>query len=582
MDDLQTIINEDRELFFSAIGQKINECKKKLELQPNNISIMRELAKYSSQIGMYQLSDYFLSKAISINPKCLELRVERFHYLLQFGKDKEVYAEIKAMVNKGNLFTYYDANASVILKFINYFSHFFREHKITIELLNKLLNEYPDNEQVLNTLAYAYNMLLGDIKKSRYFIARSIKKSEINSGKITMWLSLYVRTDPKKLLLITKVLKNKYKKYDQLINHFEFNAYSSLGDKIKANKSLDNYKDTDNYLINKIGIEPSYLGSLKLQKLIIKQDELNKYFETYSISQLSLSLAYLSFVISKKYELLNNHREKNINLKKSHNYLVKNKFLSNKNLVCVNEEMPNRIFKIAKKNIKKISKIRHSKLEPIFIVGLPRCGSTILEKLIFENFKVLSCGESEIIRKFILNCMLKKGNPDFLDLYESQFRNIKLYDGFTDKTLNNFPNIELILKSCRNAKFINCIRRPIENILAIYNILFDNIPWAHSLENILEYANQYYILMKKFSKIYPHNILNIYHSELILNKEKELIKISKFLDIKRIKKNSKKKFLGTTTSQWQIREKLSNNFLNKYTNDYYLINKYKNKYPWLE
>ena len=114
------------------------------------------------------------------------------------------------------------------------------------------------------------------------------------------------------------------------------------------------------------------------------------------------------------------------------------------------------------------------------------------ERLKYARSISTSCKNSN---EFILNCMLKKGNPDFLDLYESQFRNIKLYDGFTDKTLNNFPNIELILKSCRNAKFINCIRRPIENILAIYNILFDNIPWAHSLENILEYANQYYILM---------------------------------------------------------------------------------------
>ena len=56
---------------------------------------------------------------------------------------------------------------------------------------------------------------------------------------------------------------------------------------------------------------------------------------------------------------------------------------------------------------------------------------------------------------------------------------------FVDKTLNNFPFIGIILKSFPNAKFINCIRDSKENALAIYNILFDTIPWAHTLETYL-------------------------------------------------------------------------------------------------
>ena len=52
MDDIQNIINEDKELFYSSILKKIDFCKKKLNVEPNNISIIRELAKYSSQIEM--------------------------------------------------------------------------------------------------------------------------------------------------------------------------------------------------------------------------------------------------------------------------------------------------------------------------------------------------------------------------------------------------------------------------------------------------------------------------------------------------------------------------------------------------
>ncbi len=56
MDDLSISINQEKELLLSSIGLKIDNLNKKLSLDPNNISIIRKLAKYSSKIRMYDLS----------------------------------------------------------------------------------------------------------------------------------------------------------------------------------------------------------------------------------------------------------------------------------------------------------------------------------------------------------------------------------------------------------------------------------------------------------------------------------------------------------------------------------------------
>lgn len=48
-----------------------------------------------------------------------------------------------------------------------------------------------------------------------------------------------------------------------------------------------------------------------------------------------------------------------------------------------------------------------------------------------------------------------------------------------------------------------------------------------------------------------------------------------------IKNPVTKPFLGTTESQWQIRQKVSDKFLNRYSKDYYILDKYLKKYEWL-
>ncbi len=89
--------------------------------------------------------------------------------------------------------------------------------------------------------------------------------------------------------------------------------------------------------------------------------------------------------------------------------------------------------------------------------------------------------------------------------------------------------------------------------------------------------------MNNFNELFSNSILNVKHSDLILNKAKVLEEISYFLKIKKIKSqdSTTKSFFGNTESQWQIRQKVSKKFLNRYSEDYYILDKYLKKYEWL-
>ena len=583
MDDLSFIINQDQNLFFFEIEKKINECQKKLSKDSKDIPTISQLAKYSSQIKNNDLSIYFASEATRLKPKSLKLKLDLFHYLLINGNVEEVCKKIKKLFLSKNLIEG-SKDSSLLLKLINLFGHYCHDHVSTIDFVEKLYTKFPDDNNVIMTYAFVNKMFLGNIKKSRKLIARLIKRNFINQYVMSNWLDLYQKDNPKKTLLLCDILKKKYPNLIDLINHYNFNCYATIGDKEKANFYLDKNKDSLHYVTNKIRIDALYIKTLDLNIYLNKFQMLVKHQKSMNLLKLSGILSSTCLIIAKKYEFLKDFKRKNYFLEKSHYYFFKHNYLSLKNNLNSDSEMPKNLYKKSKKAEVLINKRNFNmKLQPIFIVGLPRSGSSILEKTIFENFNIKACGETQIIQKYIINILSKKQNFDFLNLYKNEFMDIDKFEGFTDKTLNNFSYINLIIKYYPNAKFINCMRNPKENVLSIFNIIFENQPWAHSLENILDYANQYFILMDKFKKLYPKNILTIKHSDLVLNKEKVLENIFDFLKMKKntIKNPLTQSFFGTTESQWQIRQKVSNKFLNKYSKDYYILDKYLKKYKWL-
>jgi len=157
------------------------------------------------------------------------------------------------------------------------------------------------------------------------------------------------------------------------------------------------------------------------------------------------------------------------------------------------------------------------KSKPIFIVGLPRSGSTLIESLITQSSNnVNSFGELHAINMSIFDCIAA-------DIYSKNFKleNFNLIinrttfknslqerygdlenKNFIDKSLENFLNIEIILEFFPNAKILHSFRNFNDAIISIYQKMMPDLSWSHTIEGIINYANNYKNIINYFKKKY--------------------------------------------------------------------------------
>ena len=91
---------------------------------------------------------------------------------------------------------------------------------------------------------------------------------------------------------------------------------------------------------------------------------------------------------------------------------------------------------------------------------------------------------------------------------------------FVDKTLENFFNIDIILKLFPNAKFLYCFRNLNDAIIAIYQSLLPTLSWTHNLDDITNYIDDYLKKINYFKKKYPEKIMDIKLENLTKDNEK--------------------------------------------------------------
>ena len=247
---------------------------------------------------------------------------------------------------------------------------------------------------------------------------------------------------------------------------------------------------------------------------------------------------------------------------------------------------------------KKISFLNSSEnylnVKPIFIIGLPRSGSTLIESLITSGTKrVKTYGESNFfniaifdqIKNIIFNKefdtnkvkfeidlkLIKKEISDRYDLKSLQDDKIL----FLDKSLENIFNINIILKIFPNAKFIHTKRNLNDAILSIYFSMLPELSWTLSLKTIKEYVRNYQHTITYYKNKLPEKIFEIDLEKLTSDPVKISKDIFKFcnLDWSRGALNfyQRKDLFSKTLSSSQIRKEISKSNQSKYDKYYFLL-----------
>ena len=175
--------------------------------------------------------------------------------------------------------------------------------------------------------------------------------------------------------------------------------------------------------------------------------------------------------------------------------------------------------------------------QPIFILGMPRSGTTLVEQIISRHSRVHGCGElpciEQAIRRLGKNRMQCVYPDDFWHVRQSEFEieareylswvkrlhDIKS-DYLTDKMPFNFPHVWLIKAMFPDSAIVNCQRHPLDVILSNYFQLYgSDVGFLYDLESLAKYYIQYHRLMIEWKAIFGDQIYNVVYEDLVADVE---------------------------------------------------------------
>lgn len=183
---------------------------------------------------------------------------------------------------------------------------------------------------------------------------------------------------------------------------------------------------------------------------------------------------------------------------------------------------------------------------PIFIVGMPRSGTTLLEQVFHAHKDVFGAGELSIMGTLVkdrfkdmrsFEKQLGKGKvteQTFLEMgaaYIEKVREIESDSPFiTDKMPHNFLQVGFIKLALPNAKIIHSYRNPIDNTFAIFKQIFgnDGHQYGYDLVELGQYHNKYRELMAHWDEIFPGDIFECRYEDMVADLESQTRKVLDF------------------------------------------------------
>ncbi|HEX5787094.1 MAG TPA: sulfotransferase [Woeseiaceae bacterium] len=182
--------------------------------------------------------------------------------------------------------------------------------------------------------------------------------------------------------------------------------------------------------------------------------------------------------------------------------------------------------------------------DPIFIVGLPRSGSTLVEQILATHSKVEGTSELPILSRIVGSIgryrpdnvaypeALKELRSKDWRAYGQQFleecRRHRYTDKpfFTDKLPNNFPHVGFIHLILPNAKIINARRHPLDSCLGAYKQLFGHGQhFTYDMFELSEYYKLYDAMMRHWHDVLPGKVLDVHYEETVTDLESQVRRI---------------------------------------------------------
>ena len=421
------------------------------------------------------------------------------------------------------------------------------------------------SQQDMRELQYLYNSNEFYILENK---ARGLLKKYNKSVELQNILG-FALSSQRKLIDATKIFEKIIKTQPD----FYF-AYNNMGNVLKDLCKLDEakiyyqkcIKINPNYIEAYIGLGKIFLDLNKLDKsaAVFKQalklkpengelhrrlSQVIKYEQTSShVKDMEKIISsgnathnqqmHLSFALGKAYEDMKSYDKAFLHWKKGN-------FLKRKE-IKYSTKYQARLVKIVKENFtndlfEKFKNYGNRDNTLIFIVGMPRSGTTLVQQIISSHPKVFGVGESNQFSNKINECFFKENgflkenlynfDPiNFNKIGEEYIKNIRQLSADTKhilvKDLLNFTWLGFIKLIFPNAKIIHCVRNPMDTCVSLFkNYFVGGVDFSYDLIELGEYYNLYRDVMLFWNNILPNYYVNIFYEELINDPKKQIEKL---------------------------------------------------------
>ena len=436
-----------------------------------------------------------------------------------------------------------------------------------IDLYKKAISLNNNFSEAYNNLANTQK-IMGDNKNATYNYTQAIKSNNSNLGAYFNLANLY-RSEKKFEEAI-----NNYKKVLELNPKF-VESMNNIG---SINLILGNFENGLKYFVEAIEIDKfnsesyyNYVSAkkitdddkvfLKLKNLIEEEKlpEVQNFKMYYSLSKSyfdinnkELGFKYLEFASNFKLkEIENSYKKQSKDFKKIKEYFQINK---------------------------KISGISNNfKTTPIFILGMPRSGTSLIEQIVSNHSEVYGAGELDLLPISVENSdwqnstnfeeVVQKIRNEYLE--KISLLTNKNY--ITDKLPGNFKRIGFILNAFPECKIIHLQRNPMAICWSNYKSNFNSTGMAFTLSQ--EYTAEYYLLYRDlinfWKKKYSKKIINVNYEHFVENFEVEVKKLFSKLNLdweKQLYDFHKNERPVETASFKQVRNKIYKNSSEQWKN----------------
>ncbi|MDC6469699.1 sulfotransferase [Candidatus Pelagibacter sp. Uisw_099_02] len=417
-----------------------------------------------------------------------------------------------------------------------------RQIKLSVKYFIGALDQEPNNIAAINNLANSYKAL-GRIELAEKLYKKAI---DLNPGYINA-LNNYGNL---------KLQLNDFKEATDLFKKAiveNKNEITLLFGLASALQGLGNFDEATKVLKRILIIDPKKASAHKMISSILNYDPKNEESKIHleEMKKLILDKSLnddqkidLSFALAKAFEEMGSFDSSFQNLTIA-NFLKKKKFNYN---LGNDEKLFNSIIKVFENIDFDRFKKRSENKEIIFICGMPRSGTTLVEQIIASHKEVYGAGEliylQDVLQKnFIEDFRINKqrlidqaslpennvANEYFKKLNDHKFDSKRT----TDKAPQNFRWIGFIKIFFPNSKIIHCKRNPKDNCLSLFKNSFasPSMNWSYDQTDVARYYNLYDNLMLFWKKKIPNFIYDVKYEDLVSNHEVEIKKLIKFCNL---------------------------------------------------